>query len=67
MIKAKIRNRLLKLRYKKYNSKLKISFNKIFKKIKLLKKNNLIIGGYYPVNYEIDCLEILRKLEKKKI
>lgn len=66
MIKAKIRNRLLKLRYKKYNSKLKISFNKIFKKIKLLKKNNLIIGGYYPVNYEIDCLEILRKLEKKK-
>ncbi len=25
------------------------------------------MGGYYPVNYEIDDLEILREFEKKKI
>jgi len=25
------------------------------------------LGGYYPVNYEIDDLEILREFEKKKI
>ncbi len=66
MIKSKIRNRLLKLRSKKYNPAVKISYIKIFKQLKLLKNKNPIIGGYYPVNYEIDCLEILRKLEKKK-
>jgi len=36
----------------------------------LLKKNNLTkkcIGGYFPVNYEIDDLEILKKLKKKNI
>ena len=35
----------------------------------LLKKDNLTkkcIGGYFPVNYEIDDLEILKKLKKKK-
>ena len=36
----------------------------------LLEKNNLakkFIGGYFPVNYEIDDLEILKKLKKKNI
>ena len=35
-------------------------------KFQLRKKNvrNKIIGGYYPYNYEIDTLEILKKLEK---
>ena len=28
---------------------------------------NKIIGGYYPVNFEIDDLNILKHLEKKKI
>ena len=23
------------------------------------------IGGYYPINSEIDCLDILKKLQKK--
>ena len=26
-----------------------------------------VIGGYVPVNYEIDCLNILKKLENEKI
>jgi len=34
----------------------------ILKKFNLLK--NKKIGGYFPINYEIDCLEILKKLEK---
>ena len=33
-----------------------------------LKKFNLFknkkIGAYFPINYEIDCLEILKQLEK---
>ena len=45
---------------------IKIDFDNVFD---LLKKNNLTkkcIGGYFPVNYEIDDLEILKKLKKKK-
>ena len=45
---------------------IKIDFDNIFD---LLKKNNLTkkcIGGYFPVNHEIDDLEILKKLKKKK-
>ena len=30
-------------------------------------EENKIVGGYYPVNYEIDDLNILGRLEKKKI
>ena len=51
---------------KKNIKNIKIDFNNVFD---LLKKNNLTkkcIGGYFPVNYEIDDLEILKKLKKKK-
>ena len=37
-------------------------FKKILKKLNLNKKIN--IGGYYPINSEIGCLDILKKLEK---
>ena len=30
------------------------------------RKKNPIIGGYYPVSHEIDCLKILQILENKK-
>ena len=68
MLKSKIRNKLLKTRKNSNKKNIQIKFNKIYK---LLKKTtnlrNKIVGGYYPVNYEIDDLNILRKLEKKKI
>ena len=66
MIKSKIRKKILRIRSNNniYN---KINFKKIYK---LLNKNNdlrkKIVGGYYPVNKEIDDLNILKKLEKKK-
>ena len=50
---------------KKNIKNIKIDFNNVFD---LLKKNNLTkkcIGGYFPVNNEIDDLEILKKFEKK--
>ena len=37
-------------------------FKKILKKYNL--KSNIIIGGYYPINSEIGCLDILERLEK---
>ncbi len=63
MDKNQLRKLALKKRKLKYNSSLEINFKK-FKSI-LTKKNILKgnIGGYYPVNFEIDCLKILEKLE----
>ena len=54
------------LAYRKNNYKI-VSFKHsllkiIFKKFHLLK--NKKIGAYFPINYEIDCLEILKQLEK---
>tara|TARA_Y100000816_G_C26034090_1_gene541474 strand:+ start:443 stop:1027 length:585 start_codon:yes stop_codon:yes gene_type:complete len=37
-------------------------FRKILKNINLKKK--IIIGGYYPINSEIGCLDILERLEE---
>ena len=55
-----------KLTYRKNNFKpisIKLtSIKKIFKISDL--KNQISIGGYYPINYEIDSLEILKKLFK---
>ena len=39
-----------------------IQFKRILKKLNL--KKNINIGGYYPINSEIGCLDILEKLEK---
>ena len=59
MLKSKIRKKILKIRKKKNNQNLKLSFSKISKYIK--KK---IVGGYFPVNSEIDTLDFLKKLEQ---
>ena len=66
MFKSKLRKKILKLREVKNFKNIKIDFDNVFD---LFKKNNLTkkcIGGYFPVNYEIDDLEILKKLKKKK-
>jgi 5-formyltetrahydrofolate cyclo-ligase len=61
VFKSKLRKKILKLREVENFKNIKIDFNIIFD---LLKKNNLTkkcIGGYFPVNYEINDLEILKK------
>ena len=68
MLKSKIRKKILKIRKNKNKGKIHIKFSKIYsllKKTTNLKKK--IIGGYYPVNYEVDDLKILKKLAKKKV
>ena len=65
MLKSKLRKKILKIRKKDNLRNNKINLNeilKIFKKEKITKKN---IGGYYPVNFEVDDLSILKELEKK--
>ena len=67
MIKLKLRSKILKIRKKNHYRELKINPSTVnsFLKKKNLKYN--ILGGYYPCNYEIDDLEILNFLKKKKI
>ena len=66
MLKSKIRKKFLKLRKQKFRDKLVIDYKIIYSLIKKFKKKNPIIGGYFPVNHEIDCLNILKKLELNK-
>jgi len=64
VFKSKLRKQILKIREKNNIKNIKINFDKIinlFKEKKLTKKN---IGGYFPVNFEVDDLELLKKLEK---
>ena len=61
MSKIKLRNKILKIRKKKY-FEIEVGnnfINNIRHKVKLSK--NKIIGGYFPINFEFDCLQILRK------
>ena len=65
MLKSKLRKKVLKIRKVANKNNLKINFNKVYS---LIKKNYLIkksIGGYFPVNYEVDDLEILKEFAKK--
>ena len=65
MCKKKIRKKILNLRKNNFNEKYKINFSTL---LNILKKNKIkkgIVGGYFPINYEIDDLDILRELELK--
>ena len=66
MLKSQLRKKILKVREKFNINNIQLDFNqfiKIFKKEKMHKKT---IGGYYPVNFEINDLELLRKFEINK-
>ena len=61
-----MRKKILKIREKKNIKNIQIDFNQI---VKILKKERItknVVGGYYPVNFEVDDLELLKKFEKKK-
>ena len=66
MNKSQIRKKILKIRKKNNIKKLKINFKNL---LDILKSENIKgknIGGYYPYNYEVDVIEILKEFEKKK-
>ena len=65
MLKSRIRKKILKIRRLKNNSNIKLSSSKIFREIQKNNNKKKIIGGYYPVNFEIDILDFLEKMEIK--
>ncbi|WP_435116961.1 5-formyltetrahydrofolate cyclo-ligase [Candidatus Pelagibacter bacterium nBUS_49] len=65
MNKSQIRNKIIKIRKKKFDKNLQINLEKFISFLKINKLNLKNIGGYYPSNYEIDDLAILDLLEKK--
>ena len=66
MLKTKIRNKILKIREKLNKNNIQINFNQLINILEKEKKNKKTIGGYYPVNFEIDDLVLLRKFEKNR-
>ena len=66
MLKSKLRKKILKVREKINKKNVQIDFNQIIKILKKEKINKKIVGGYYPVNFEIDDLVLLKKFEKNK-
>tara|TARA_B110001452_G_scaffold259204_1_gene255288 strand:- start:847 stop:1392 length:546 start_codon:yes stop_codon:yes gene_type:complete len=66
VLKSKLRKKILKIRKKNNKKNIQINFSQILSVLKKEKINKKTIGGYYPVNFEIDDLKILKKFEKKK-
>jgi len=66
VLKSKLRKKILKVREKINRKDIQIDFNQIIKILKKEKINKKIVGGYYPVNFEVDDLALLRKFEKNR-
>ena len=64
MAKSEIRKKILNLRIKSYSKNLKLNSKRI---LSFFRMNNFKkkIGFYYPFNYEVDILSLVKKLEKK--
>ena len=66
MLKSKLRDKIIKIRKRVNKKNIKIDFTQLIQILKKEKINKNIIGGYYPINFEIDDLVLLRKFEKNK-
>ena len=64
MLKSKLRDKILKVREKINKKNIQINFNQIIKILKKKKISKKVIGGYYPVNFEVDDLSLLRRFKK---
>jgi len=64
VLKSKLRKKFIRIRQKNNKKNIQINFDKI---IDILKKNKITkksIGGYFPVNFEMDDLNLLRKFKE---
>tara|TARA_B110000238_G_C15827817_1_gene311389 strand:- start:8 stop:553 length:546 start_codon:yes stop_codon:yes gene_type:complete len=66
VLKSKLRKKILRIRQKTNKKNIQIDFNQIIRILKKEKITKKIIGGYYPINFEVDDLELLKKLKKNK-
>ena len=67
MIKSKKRKKKLSIRKKKITKNINFLFLNVLKEINKSASKKKILGVYYPVNFEIDILEFLEKLETKGV
>ena len=67
MLKSKLRKQIVEIREKNNKNNIKIDFTKILEILKTQKITKKNIGGYFPVNFEVDDLELLKKFEKKNL
>jgi 5-formyltetrahydrofolate cyclo-ligase len=65
VLKSKLRKEILKIREKNNKKNIQINFSQIIKILKKEKMIKKIVGGYYPVNFEVDDLELLKIFKKK--
>ncbi|MDB4232901.1 5-formyltetrahydrofolate cyclo-ligase [Candidatus Pelagibacter sp.] len=65
MLKNKLRKKILKIREITNKKNIQINFDQIIKILKEEKINKKIVGGYFPVNFEVDDLDLLKKFKKK--
>ena len=61
--KSDIRKKILSIRKKKISKDFEIDFKSLLKITKKFVNKNKIIGGYYPFNYEVDAIKILKKFK----
>ena len=64
MNKSEIRKEILKIRKKNSSKNLKINSKSLLQILKKFRNTGKIIGGYYPYNYEVDAIQILKRLDK---
>ena len=64
-MKNKLRKKLINIRKHNYLEIDKNHISKIFEDLKYKYKKTKVIGGYIPINYEFDCFNLLKYLEKK--
>jgi len=64
--KFEIRKKIFNIRKFSNTQKIHINFSSLWKIIKKEKIKGKFLGGYYPYNYELNDLEILKKFEEKK-
>ena len=62
MSKSILRKKLIRKRQIKNKNSISISTKKFYNLIKNYDLNNITVGGYYPVNYEVDDLDLLKDL-----
>ena len=65
MLKYKLRKKILKIRKYENQKNIKINLSKVLNLLKEEKIQKKSIGGYYPVNFEVDDLDLLKEFEKK--
>ena len=64
MNKSEIRKKIFKIRKQNSSKNFKIDFKDILNFLKKSKTTGKIVGGYYPFNYEINTIDILKRFEK---